>query len=160
MDNKNFQYTPKEMAKSLIDLIDIRNSDKLLEPFKGTGSFFSQFPQSNEMDWCELEEEKDFFTYTTPCDVIITNPPFHLFIKSLEHSMTLASRVIGFLFSHRYFNSLTPLRLKKYEEAGWRVKRVHICQAKKWIGRYFFVVFEKNADDNCVFSFDTKTYID
>lgn len=60
-DKKDFHYTPTNLAIKLINIVDIESNDVLLEPFKGGGSFYDNFPEQNPKDWCEIDDGKDFF---------------------------------------------------------------------------------------------------
>ena len=55
-------YTPSEVVDDCMKLIDIKESDILLDPFYGEGAFYSKFPDINTKFWCEIEKGVDFLT--------------------------------------------------------------------------------------------------
>ncbi len=78
--------------------IDWSQFKTALEPCKGDGRVVS-FLESKEMkvDWCEIQEGKDFFDHDGEYDLIFTNPPFSLAQEFIEHSMMLSTTVIMLL---------------------------------------------------------------
>ena len=48
----------------------------ILEPFKGDGVFLRYLP--SKVDWCEIEEGRDFFAWKDAVDWIISNPPYSI----------------------------------------------------------------------------------
>lgn len=158
-----FHYTPEALASKLVSLVEIHHSDVLLEPFKGGGSFYNQFPAENVKDWCEIDEGRDFFQYEGSCDIIITNPPFksnevqrNILIKCMDKCFDVCRKKVCVLINSKCFNSLTPLRLHHWSQRGWVITNVHICNVSKWFGRYYFVTFEK--DKQPIMTFDITNY--
>lgn len=87
-------YTPRYLAKLIIDQLPIQENDILLDPFKGGGAFYDQFPETQEKDWCEIEEGRDFFDYNKRVDWIISNPPYSKYTEVMQHSYELANNVV------------------------------------------------------------------
>ena len=106
-------YTPEHIAKYIINNFDI--SGKVLDPFRGKGAFYNNFPTDNK-DWCELDEGKDFFDYNEPVDWIISNPPYSIFNDILEHSMELCDNIVYLIPINKLTSSFT--RIKKLQEFG------------------------------------------
>jgi len=163
--NKNIDpLTPKELAKSLISMIEFEEGDRFYEPFKGKGAFYDVMPEPK--DWAEINLGRDFFSYLPfdgHCEHIITNPPFKVdgknaFITILERSMNIANKTVAMLINHRLMNTLTPVRLEKYKQNGWVITNIHVVSVKKWFGRYWFVIFKKNG--NSILTWDLKNYDD
>ena len=150
----SFHYTPKELAKQLIASVDIQPTDRLLEPFAGNGSFYDQFPSENPKDWCEIDRGRDFFTYDKPCDVIITNPPFFtmdgnrtpMVFPCLHRCLELAEKKVCFLLATRCLIAFTPKRLECIAQKGWGITSIKVVNIKEWVGRYYFITFEKGKD--------------
>lgn len=163
----SFHYTPVACAKALIALTPIAEGDTLLEPFRGGGAFYDNFPEGHPKDYCEIDEGKDFFLFNGTFDVIITNPPFRIegadgkrvnaLVKCMDKSFEVANKVVAVLINVKCFNGLTPLRLGKWKSAGWVVTRIHIVNVKKWFGRYYYVIFEKGAEYPLL-SWETESY--
>jgi hypothetical protein len=64
-------------------------------------------------------EDKDFFDWNTPVDLILTNPPFSLAKEFIEHSVVLAPTVLmllrinylGSIGRHKWWKQYTPTAL-------------------------------------------------
>ena len=156
-DKYYFHQTPSDCARDLIHHIPFLESDVLLEPFKGEGAFYNNFPEENRKLWSELEQGVDYRSIVEPYDWVISNPPFRLdtagvrvnsFWFLLEYYSTRARKGIAFLGNDRCFSSLTPKRIKLLESRGWGITKIVVCSIKKWRGRYFFIILEKK--DSCM----------
>jgi hypothetical protein len=156
--------TPKELGKDLVAMVDYTPGDRFYEPFMGDGAFYDAMPDPK--DWAEIKQGRDFFTYLPfngHCEHIITNPPFRIegknsFIPALERSFDIATKTVAMLINHTMMNSLTPIRLEKYKQAGWVITKLHVINVKKWYGRYWFVIFTKG--ENSIISWNIKNYGD
>lgn len=119
-------YTPDKIAKQIIDLFPL--SGKVLDAFKGGGAFYNQLPNYVEKDWCEIDENKDFFDYQDKVDFIISNPPYSILEEVLEHSFEIADNVIYLLPLSKVVSSMGRIRqIKSY--GG--VKEIYILSASK-----------------------------
>ena len=98
-------YTPPKIAKRIIDSFDLKG--KVLDPFKGKGAFYDNFPETVEKDWCELDEGKDFFNYNDPVDWIVSNPPYSIFNKVIEHSFELSDNIVYLIQINKITSSFT-----------------------------------------------------
>ena len=151
-EHKTLMFTPLDISKDIISNMPIQETDIVLEPFKGGGSFYNQFPKCNKC-YCEKDENIDFFNWQDKVDWIISNPPFKILIDNkptnglipiIEHSMTITSKGFGYLVNHRLFNALTVRRLRLWKDQGFIITYIKVYEIKKWFGRYFFILFEKN----------------
>lgn len=147
--------TPSELAKDLIALLPIKDEDVLYEPFKGEGAFYNNFPIVNKKDWSEITEGRDYTTYEGEYDWVITNPPFTLpsngkrinsFWYLLDYYSERARTGIAFLGNDNCFSVLTPKRMELLKTKGWSLTKLCVCSIKKWRGRYYFFVFQKNSN--------------
>lgn len=119
-------YTPDKIAKQIIDLFPLKG--KCLDAFKGGGAFYNQLPDYVEKDWCEIDEDKDFFDYQNKVDFIISNPPYSILEEVLEHSFEIADNVIYLLPLSKVVSSMGRIRqIKVY--GG--VKEIYILSASK-----------------------------
>lgn len=151
-----FHQTPTELAKLLINEVPLIKNDIVLEPFKGEGAFYNNYPDFVKKDYCEIEEGKDFKDYQGEIDWVISNPPFRLencngsrenaFYNILKHYSTRVNKGIAFLGNDYCFSTLTPKRLKELNNNGLYIKNVIVCNVKKWRGRYFFIIFTKEPN--------------
>ena len=144
--------TPNDLAKDLIAFCPLVADDKVLEPFKGEGAFYNNFPETVNKQWAELEEGRCYTSITEEYDWVITNPPFRLdtgtkrvnsFWFLLDYYSTRAKKGIAFLGNDRCFSTLTPKRMELLKQRGWNITKIVVCSVKKWRGRYFFFILQK-----------------
>ena len=77
MVSQKFMYTPEDICITLLKDIEFKDNDKVLEPCKGSGNFYNNLPSNIIKEYCEIEENKDFFNYDGEnIDWVITNPPW------------------------------------------------------------------------------------
>lgn len=145
--------TPLNLAKINIDMIETNESDVWFDPFKNNGSYYNQYPTDNK-DWCEILEGKDFFSYGGDVDVICSNPPYSLMDKILYKSCELNPRVIAYLIG---VGNLTTRRIEMMENHGYKIVKLHMCKVWKWYGMSFFVVWEKTESDGII-SYDRTVW--
>ena len=167
MDNDTylFHQTPKDCAKDLIARVPLVAGDRVIEPFKGEGAFYDAFPDYVSKDWAELTKGRDYTSLTDEFDWVITNPPFKLdtggkrvnsFWFILDYYTTRAKKGIAFLGNDYCLSSLTPIKLKILEDRGWKITKLVVTAIKKWRGRYFFIILEKQGQ-SCL-EYLSKTY--
>jgi len=114
-------YTPRSLAKQIID--HYAPTGKLLDPCRGDGAFYDQYPSNCEKDYCEIQEGKDFYAYKDKVDWIITNPPWSILRKFTQHAMNIKCDNIVFLFN---FNALmTKARLRDITDSGYGVSEIY-----------------------------------
>tara|TARA_R110000868_G_scaffold283886_1_gene544305 strand:- start:285 stop:788 length:504 start_codon:yes stop_codon:yes gene_type:complete len=148
-----FHQTPKELANDLITFVPLVEGDKVVEPFKGEGAFYDSLPAFVEKDWAEIRQGRDYTTLTE-YDWVITNPPFALDIDGkrvnsfwyfLDYYSKRAKKGMAFLANDRCFSTLTPRRMILLKQQGWKITKVVVCSVKKWRGRYFFLILQKEG---------------
>lgn len=151
----DLHQTPPECAKDLMAFVPLVAGDKVVEPFKGEGAFYNAFPDYVEKDWAELEQGKDYKELTAEYDWVVTNPPFRLdtgtkrvnsFWFLLDYYSQRARKGIAFLGNDKCFSTLTPRRQALLKERGWKITKVVVCSVKKWRGRYFFFILQKEGN--------------
>lgn len=111
--------TPPKLASDLLE--DIQPIGMCLEPCRGDGAFYRVFP--TKKDWCEIEEGKDFFDYTTRVGWIITNPPWSKFRLFLSHSLTLAPDVVLMATVNHFW---TKARVREVLDRGFGYKKLYL----------------------------------
>jgi hypothetical protein len=147
----DWDQTPVEICRKIIGLFPWTDGELVLEPFRGDGNFYDNLPPCVRSDWCEIRQGRDFFQYAGKPDTIITNPPFrdaadgdNLVVPCLERCLQLARRRVVYFVNHKVFNALTPGRLKAYGEWGWGITHLSVWDVRKWFGRYYLIVWERD----------------
>ena len=143
--------TPEELCKRIIKAVPWTKGEFVLEPGRGEGNFYRNLPVRVRKDWCEIREGRDFSKYDGPNpDTIITNPPLrdksggkNLVVDWLERCLKITRDRVMALLSNDMLNTLTVKRLREYEQWGWGVSRLFVCETEKWANRYYFIVWEK-----------------
>lgn len=151
---KDVFYTPKTVVKEHLELIIeySKDGDKWFDPFYGGGVYYESFPTENK-DFTEIAMGKDFFTYENKIDIIVSNPPYSMIDKVLEHSVKLNPKVISYFIG---MGNLTTKRIKYMNDMGYGLAKLHMTKVYKWYGMSFIVVFVK-GDKNCI-SYDRKVH--
>jgi hypothetical protein len=137
--------------------IRLEDNDIVLEPFKGEGSFYNNFPDNVIKEWTEIQEGKDYQDYNKDIDWVISNPPFRLETKKgrvnsfyylLNYFASRVNKGIAFLGNDSCFSTLTPKRLKELNDKyDLFIHDIVVCNIKKWRGRYFFIIFKKGTSE-------------
>ena len=153
-DESHFHTNPL-MAKYLINRLTFDVGATVLDPCRGAGVFYDNFPDHVIKDYCEIEEGSDFFQYSLKVDYVIGNPPFSpkkLFWEFHLKAMKVATEGIYWLLNLNCLHSMTPKRLKVMNDKGWYIQRQHIVEDSRWFGRYTFIYFSKKQNNNYTFS--------
>ena len=95
--------TPVNIAKQMIDLYQLEGT--VLDPCRGKGAFYNNFPKNVKKEWCEIKEGIDFFEYNKQVDWIISNPPFSILDDFFEHSFKLSKNVVFLIPLSKLFSS-------------------------------------------------------
>lgn len=160
MDTYTLHQTPPDLARELIARTPLVPGDVVLEPFKGEGAFFNSFPSFVKAEWCETTLGKDYTAAETPVDWVITNPPYRLETPTglknslwvlLEYFSTRVRKGVAFLINDKCLSTLTPARLDLLAQRGLHWTGMTVCSVKKWRGRYYYVVFQKDTQPTIAF---------
>ena len=145
--------TPADCAKDLIPFVPLCDGDTVLEPFRGEGAFYNNFPSTITPMWAEIRAGRDYKDVSGEYDWVITNPPFRLdtgtvvrvnsFWFLLDYYTQRAKKGIAFLANDACFGTLTPKRQQILKDRGWGITKMVVCSIKKWRGRYYFIILEK-----------------
>lgn len=144
-------YTPKAIVDYAVDKIDEKFGigGVILDPCRGQNKVFydklvelcSEVPKNDKakhidsVEWCEIEEGKDFFKYTDKVDWIISNPPYSIIPKFLEHSFEIADNVVYVMPINKITSSYG--RIKMIQKYGG-VRYILIIPNKEWNFPYGF----------------------
>ena len=107
-------YIPENIAKKIIDEFNLEG--KVLDPFRGKGAFYDNLPKTVSKEWCELDDNKDFFQFTENVDWIISNPPYSIFNDVLKHSFELCDNIVYLIPINKLTSSFT--RIKQLSDWG------------------------------------------
>lgn len=121
-------YTDETVAKYIINSLPIKENEILLEPCRGKGAFYNNFPSFCIKDFCEIDEGKDFFEYNKKVDWIITNPPYSIFDAFAKHCFELSDNVVLLAPLSKIVSSLG--RIKMFEQYG-NVVEIQLIGASK-----------------------------
>ena len=135
-------FTPPSVAKKMIELCDIKEGDTVLDPSRGDGVFYNNFPPTCKRDWCEITQGRDFFENNKHYNWIIGNPPYSLWTKWVDHTINICDNFC-YIFGSFNFN---PNRIHKILEAGFKLTDLHIVQIDWWFSSSYLAVFRKDAE--------------
>jgi len=124
--------------------LDIMNHFKpkgtVLEPCKGDGNFIQAYETYNlinqltengdgiKFGWCEILNGRDFFKFNQKSDWIITNPPYSIFRRFMNHSMEIANDIIFLItINHIWLKA----RLRDIKEKGFGIKEILLINTPK-----------------------------
>lgn len=115
---RDLVMTPTNLAAAILAHFGDQMSGRLLDPARGKGAFFDQFPTALDRDWCELSEGRDFLEWNEPAEWIVTNPPWSRLRDFTRHAMTLAPNIIWLA---PIVNLTTKARLRDLEAARFGI---------------------------------------
>jgi len=149
--------TPVELAKKHIKMVEdmiVEPKKKIwYDPFKNSGNYYNNFNCENK-EWSEILQGKDFFDCYEKVEVICSNPPYSCIDNVLTKSISLKPKVISYLIG---INNLTTRRIEYMEQAGYYIKKMHLCKVYKWYGMSSIVVWVRN-EGNGILSYDRKVW--
>ena len=144
--------TPFSLALKLIEMADIKPTDRVLDPCRGNGAFFDNLP-SCKKDYCEITENKDFFAYNESVDIIIGNPPFSQWKSWPEHTAILCPSKICYVMGAL---NLTPKRINYLKQHGYILSKLHITTVRGWFGNTICVVFDKEGTEIITYDIERR----
>lgn len=151
-------YTPPKLAARLIALVPISPDETVIDPAAGANRvFYNQFRVERRIAY-EIETGADFLATPLEYDWAITNPPCHLLWQFMEKASVEARRGFAFLLNINGLNSLTPRRLQLLGQRRFALRLLHICQVRRWFGRYYFVVLQRGGVRTCSISWDERPW--
>ena len=152
-------YTPNALARELISITPLHAGQSVLDPAKGTGSFYNNYPTDlRETSSAEITEGSDFFAITNKYDWLVTNPPFSNFKKWLIHSCSLAK--VGFAYILPC-HGLTEHRIRACADLGFNITSITFFKnPTEWnLGfQMAWVIWEKTPAGNITVLNHPKTH--
>lgn len=152
-ENQDKKYTNPELAKKLIEYVNIKPHEILLDPFKGRGAFYDNYPEKNKKFWCEIDEGVDFFDYKNPVHWVISNPPYSILNKVFDHLIKICKKGFALLLG---MINLSIKRIKYLETNGFFITKIKLLRVRGWFGTSCFVVWEKNKKS--ILDYDDEIY--
>ena len=149
-------FTPKELAINCINSFDLKTNDIVLDPFFGNGVFFNNYPDYVNKQLCEIEPpfNSDFFQYNHKVDWIISNPPFSMLSKILEHTVVITEKGFGYIMPGY---ALSNKRLNILKNNNFGITGISYFYVTEWFGfPVIFIKCEKNKPN--MFLFESKNY--
>jgi hypothetical protein len=117
-------YTPDWVARDMVE--HFKPCGSVLEPCKGQGVFMDFLPEGSA--WCEIDEGRDFFLWTTRVDWVVSNPPYSMTRKWFKHSYAVANNLLylvplrnvfsGFGFVREIYNFGGIVEIRLYGTGG------------------------------------------
>jgi hypothetical protein len=115
--------TPEWLAVKIINHFNISGS--ILDPCKGGGAFYNNFPKRTIKDWAEIDEGRDFLLYNNYIinhfDWIVTNPPWSKFRAFLNRAMELSDNIVFLCLINAFFMNA---RMRDMKEKGFSIKEI------------------------------------
>lgn len=105
----DFYPTPPEVSHSLMWFLSQRNlmPRHIWEPAAGGDAMVNVFREYTCVTGTELTRGQDFFTQPIPAgvDAIITNPPFFVSARFIEHAHTFRTDVVAMVLKSQYWHA-------------------------------------------------------
>jgi hypothetical protein len=143
--------TPQSYADTIVDYFQPRG--RLLDAARGNGAFFTALRRySSDVDWCEIDEGRDFLLYRRPVDWIVTNPPWSKIRPFTLHAMTLAPNIV-FLVTENHLTTVARRRDMKRRQFGIECMLEFEHPPKPWPRSGFqlaAILLRKNATSSFV----------
>lgn len=144
-------FTPKKLAATIINHFEPEMCGVILDPCRGDGAFYNQFPKHLDHRWCEIEQGRDFLKWQATTNWIVTNPPWSKFRTFLKHSMAISENIV-FLCALTHFT--TKARVSDIQRSGFGMKAILYAHTpKEWPQSGFqmaAVHVQKNWGGSCI----------
>ena len=122
---KDLVMTPDWLAKEIIE--HFSPTGRILDPCRGQGAFYDNY-NTEDKDWCELGEGKDFLTYNEKVNWIITNPPWSKMKEFLLHGMKVSDNIVYLTTINHY---TTKKRIRDMRENNFAIKEIYCIPTPK-----------------------------
>ncbi len=130
--------TPPNLAKAIIEHFSHAMEGRVLDPSRGEGAFFDQFPDHVERHWCEISEGRDFLSWSDRVEWVVTNPPWSELRTFTRHAMRVSENIVWLA---PLTNLTTKARLRDLQEAGFGIAELlFVDTPKSWPQSGFQIV--------------------
>lgn len=113
-------YTPAWVVADMIE--HFAPSGVVLDPCRGKGAFTDALPVGSP--WCEIDDGRDFFSWTERVDWVIGNPPYSMTRPWFRHSYDIADHLLYLVPLRNVFSGYGFIR-EVFEFGGIRAIRVY-----------------------------------
>lgn len=114
--------TPRPLAAAII--VHFQLAGAVLDPCRGEGAFYDQFPSTCVRDWCEVTDGRDFLARDFGGERyswVVSNPPYSLWRAFNRRAMEVADNVVWLTpINHLWLKA----RLRDIDEAGFGVREI------------------------------------
>lgn len=119
---RDIVYTPEAFARQIIGYLNPKGF--VLDPCRGQGAFYNNFPPGVQKDWCEIAQGRNFFWWAKHVDWVLTNPPWsgRAMTAFLEHSLKVADNVA--LLIPSAMGLTTRKRIRLVHQHGFGLKEL------------------------------------
>jgi hypothetical protein len=138
---KDVFYTPLKVVQTHIASIEALSGERWFDPFAGKKIYYNNFPTENK-DWAEITDGKDFFDLTEAGDIICSNPPYSCIDDVLKKTISLSPRIFSYLLLE---GKMTPKRLEYINAAGYGLTGMYMCKVWSWYGLTIAYTFTKGS---------------
>lgn len=143
-------YTPDLVVDLMLEFCDYKEGQNVLECAKGKGAIYDKLKEPKS--YCEIDENIDFFLEEGFYELCISNPPYSLLDKWLEHTYKVCNKFC-YLIGHY---SLTPKRIETMNKNNFYITKILLTQIPNWFQRSYIIVAEKKESGNNTIVFDYK----
>ena len=99
-----------------------------------------QKPNDKEpKEYCEIDENIDFFNYKKKVDIIISSPPYSIIDNWLKHTYTLCDKFCYIIGVY----SLTPKRVEVMNKNGFYITKMLLIKIPNWFQCSYILVCER-----------------
>lgn len=133
--------TPIELAKKCVPFVPFEKGDLVLDPARGSGVFYNNFPDYVDKDWCEIDEGREFMLYNHQVDWVVTNPPYSELNDWLVKACQISRKGFAYLV---HLHSITPKRLELIDGYGFGLTFIHLVKVFQWFGMSAFALFVRD----------------
>ncbi len=125
--------THPQLAKRIIDYFEpqFKPGSMLLEPCRGDGAFYDQFPDSFQKEWCEIDAGRDFLDCKLEhADWTITNFPWSgkVLRPLVRKAASISDNMVHLIRVHNILGTFA--RQRDYMEQGHQLKEIIIVPWK------------------------------
>lgn len=124
--DRDVVLTPRPLAAAIIK--HFAPQGRVLDPCRGEGAFYDQFPADCEKYWLELSKGLNFllpipseFAWMAKVDWVVSNPPWSQWREFTQRAMAVSDNIVWLCLVNALF---MKARLRDMEQAGFGIKEI------------------------------------